>query len=159
MAELSTEEWARWRKFHAMRHQLDRALDEQLHRDAGISDSAYAILLALTESPQRQLRSRELLARTGWEKSRLSHQVTRMVSAGLVKRVDCDEDLRGSWVCVTPEGRRAMLRATRGHAATLRSLFFDALSTEELAALSSASDKVLKAIADDAPQATASGDG
>ncbi len=146
MTELSETEWEQWRSFHAMRQQLARALDEQMRRDAGISDASYAILVALVDTPERQLRSRELVARIGWEKSRLSHQLTRMAAHGLVERVECDDDSRGSWVRVTPRGHRVMLKATRGHAATVRALFFDALSDAELDAVHSASQKILAEI-------------
>lgn len=146
MAEVSAEEWVLWRKFHTMGRKLGRALEEQLQHDAGISDPDYAVLLALTGTAERQLRSRDLVEQMGWEKSRLSHQVTRMVSRGLVERLGCDDDQRGTWIRVTPSGRRAMLKATRGHANAIRRLFFDLLSDEELSALASASDRVIDAL-------------
>ena len=146
MSELNATEWAVWRKFYAMRRQLDRALEDQLQRDAGISGPDYEILLTLFEAPHRRLRSRELAERTGWEKSRISHQVTRMESRGLVERSDCPDDLRGTWVSPTSEGRRAVLGAMRDHGATIRRLFFDVLSAEELSALGTVSERVLEAI-------------
>ena len=89
MSEVTEEEWAVWRTFYAMRRQLDRALEDQLQRDAGISGADYEILLALFTSRDRRLRSRDLVDRIGWEKSRISHQVTRMESRGLVERSEC----------------------------------------------------------------------
>lgn len=145
-AEVSAEEWAVWRMFYAMRRQLDRALEDQLQRDAGISGPDYEILLTLSEAPQRRLRSRDLTERLGWEKSRLSHQVTRMESRGLVERSECKDDLRGTWIGITSEGRRAALGAMREHTATLRTLFFDVLTDEEKASLRHISERVLRAI-------------
>ena len=146
VSEVSEEEWAVWRKFYAMRRQLDRALEDQLQRDAGISGPDYEILLALFESPQRRLRSRDLSERIGWEKSRISHQVTRMESRGLVERSECEDDLRGTWIGLTSDGRRAVLGAMRKHTSTIRKLFFDVLTDDEKVALGSASDRVLEAI-------------
>jgi len=146
VSAVSPAEWRVWRKFHAMRRQLDRTLEQQLQQDAGISAPDYEILLALFESPQRRLRSRDLAELIGWEKSRISHQVTRMEARGLVERSECEDDLRGTWVGITADGRRAAPGAMREHASTIRSIFFDALSAEELAVLDSASDKVLTAI-------------
>lgn len=146
VSEVSEEEWAVWRKFYAMRRQLDRALEDQLQRDAGISAPDYEILLSLFESPQRRLRSRDLSERIGWEKSRISHQVTRMESRGLVERSECEDDLRGTWIGLTSDGRRAVLGAMRKHTSTIRELFFDVLTDDEKAALGSASDRVLEAI-------------
>ncbi|GAA3730834.1 MarR family transcriptional regulator [Leifsonia bigeumensis] len=146
VSEVTREEWAVWRKFYAMRRQLDRALEDQLQRDAGISGPDYEILLALFESPQRRLRSRDLTARIGWEKSRISHQVTRMEARGLVERSECEDDLRGTWIELTTQGRRAVLGAMREHTTAIRGLFFDVLTPEELSSLQAVSERVLEAI-------------
>lgn len=146
VSEVTDEEWRVWRSFYAMRRQLDRALENQLQADAGISGPDYEILLALFESPQKRLRSRDLAELIGWEKSRISHQVSRMEARGLVDRQECEDDLRGTWVGITADGRRATLGAMREHTTAIRSLFFDVLSEAELASLSSASRKVLDAI-------------
>ncbi|HNP15326.1 MAG: MarR family transcriptional regulator [Cryobacterium sp.] len=146
MNEIDATEWGVWRKFYAMRRQLDRALEDQLQRDAQISGPDYEILLALFDAPERRLRSRELAEQTGWEKSRISHQVTRMVSRGLVERSECPDDLRGTWISPTRDGLRAVLGAMREHSATIRRLFFDVLTDEELATLGTASERVLEAI-------------
>lgn len=160
VSEVSEEEWAVWRRFYAMRRQLDRALEDQLQRDAGISAADYEILLALFTSRDRRLRSRDLVERLGWEKSRISHQVTRMESRGLVERSECEDDLRGTWIGLTVDGRRATLGAMREHTTTIRELFFDVLTEGELAALGSTSERVLEAIRSTrSEQATSSTEG
>jgi DNA-binding MarR family transcriptional regulator len=146
VSEVSAEEWDAWRTFYTMRRQLDRELENQLQADAGISAPDYEILLALFESPHKQLRSRDLSERIGWEKSRISHQVTRMESRGLVERRECEDDLRGTWIGITAEGRRAALGAMRKHNQRIREIFFDALEKKELDALLAVSHKVLAAI-------------
>jgi DNA-binding MarR family transcriptional regulator len=143
---LTPEEWELWRSFRAMRRQLDRALERELHQDARISGPDYEILITLFESPERQMRARELAARLGWEKSRLSHQVTRMVARELVERTECDTDARGTWIGLTTKGRLATLGAVRAHAQTIRRLFFDVLTEPELELLGSVSARVLEAI-------------
>lgn len=146
VAEISAEDWNVWRTFFLMRRQLDRVLEHQLQRDAGISAPDYEILLTLFQATQRQLRAREIGALLGWEKSRLSHQVTRMTSRGLVERRDCDTDGRGTWIVLTADGSRAVLSAMRDHAATVRRLFFDVLTEQEKQALLSASHRILGAV-------------
>jgi DNA-binding MarR family transcriptional regulator len=143
---LTSDEWQVWRAFHTMRRQLDLALERELRQDARISGPDYEVLIALFESPQRQLRARELGTFLGWEKSRLSHQVTRMVARGLVERTECDTDARGTWVGLTTAGRLATLGAVRAHAQTIRRLFFDVLSDQELDVLQDVSGRVLEAI-------------
>jgi len=143
---VSADEWETWRSFAAMRRKLDLALERQLQRDANISAADYGVLLALFEAPGRQLRGRELGERLSWEKSRVSHQVTRMERRGLVERRECQTDLRGSWVGLTNDGTRAVLGAMRDHAATLRRYFFDVLDPAELDAFKAISERVVDVI-------------
>jgi DNA-binding MarR family transcriptional regulator len=150
VSEISDGEWEVWRTFYTMRRQLDRALENQLQRDAGISGPDYEVLLTLFEARDKRLRARHLGELIGWEKSRLSHQVTRMVTRGLVERTECEDDLRGTWIGLTNDGRRAILGAMREHVAAIRELFFDVVSEDEKTALLSASVKVLDAINPDA---------
>jgi DNA-binding MarR family transcriptional regulator len=145
-AAVSPEEWDAWRALLAMRRQLDLTLEHQLQRDGDISAADYGILISLFESPDKQLRAGELAHELAWEKSRVSHQVSRMEKRGLVERRLCNTDARGTWVGMTPAGSRAVLGAMRGHAAALRRHFFDVLSAEELAAITSASRHVLDTI-------------
>ena len=146
VSEVTAEEWQVWRTFYTMRRQLDRALENQLQADAGISSADYEILLVVFESPQKRLRSRDLAEVIGWEKSRISHQVSRMETRGLVERTECEDDLRGTWIGITADGRRTALGAMRKHRQAIREIFFDVLEAQELGALQSVSDKVLAAI-------------
>lgn len=143
---VSQEEWDVWRTFHSMRRKLDLALERQLQRDADISAADYGILLALFEAPGKQLRGRDLGERLAWEKSRISHQVSRMEKRGLLERRECETDLRGSWIGLTNDGTRAVLGAMRDHAATLRRYFFDVLDPAELEAFKAVSNRVIDVI-------------
>lgn len=144
--ELPESDWDVWRTFFAMRRQLDRALEKQLQRDADISASDYEVLLSLFESPGKKLRAREIAEMIGWEKSRISHQVSRMEHRGLVEKRECDEDARGVLVALTNDGRRAVLGAMRDHTSAIRQYFFDVLTEEEKAVLKGLSTRVLEAI-------------
>jgi DNA-binding MarR family transcriptional regulator len=146
VSNVSSEEWDAWRAFAAMRKHLDLALERRLQRDAGISLPDFEILLALFESRDNQLRVGELSALLGWERTRLSHQVTRMENRGLVIRVERETDARGRWIAATAEGRRVILGAMRDHARGIREYFFDVMSREELGLVSDVSTRVLGAI-------------
>lgn len=153
---LSDSELEVWRAFYVMRRRLDRALDLQLQRASGISASEYEVLFTVNDAPNRQLRGRDIAAGIGWEKSRVSHLVSRMEKRGLVARAECETDARGSWIGLTPDGRRAVLRAIRGHLAAVRRYFFDVLEPEDAEHLLRLSGRVVDAIGcaadEDAPQ-------
>jgi DNA-binding MarR family transcriptional regulator len=143
VSEVSPEDWALWRSYRAMSEQLSRELDRQLQRDAGISQADYGILVSLFEAPDRRMRIGELGELLGWEKSRVSHQVARMVGRGLVGRLECESDGRGTWVTLETEGTRSLLGAMRQHAATIRQLFLDELEPDEKHVLLRATSRVL----------------
>lgn len=143
---VSPDEWETWRAIYSMRKQLDLTLERQLHRDADISLPDYEVLLELYSAEDRQLRARELGTRLGWEKSRLSHQVTRMERRGLLERTNCDTDARGTWILITTGGRRAVLAAIREHATNMRKYFFDVATAEELEVMRGVAGRVLDAI-------------
>jgi DNA-binding MarR family transcriptional regulator len=77
------------------------------------------------------LRTRDLGRSVGWERSRLSHQVSRMERRGLVCREECTDDARGSMVRLTPLGRKAIDSAAPDHVAAVRTFFFDRLTPDE----------------------------
>lgn len=131
MSEVSDAEWELWRDYFRGGHELVASLDRRLQLDAGISHPEYLVLLSLWESPDHALRTGELADRLSWEKSRVSHQVTRMQTRGLLERRECETDARGVWVSLTPEGSRTLLRATRDHTAAIQEWFFDLLSDDE----------------------------
>lgn len=147
--KLTDDELELFRAFHLMRRGFDRTLDAQLQRDNGISIPGLEVLMALVRSPGRRLRVRDLVDATGWEKSRVSHQVTRMVARGLVERQECAEDRRATWIHLTGEGRRVVVRALPKHSATIRRILFDALSPEQQDALLDIARTMNAAIADE----------
>lgn len=129
-----------------MRRQLDLTLERRLQADAGISSADFAILVSLHEQPERRLRAGRIGDIIGWEKSRVSHQLKRMEQRGLVSRAECDDDARGVWIELTPDGRRAVLAAMRDHAEAIRQYFFDQVTEDERALLLSVSQRVLDTI-------------
>ena len=143
-SEISEQEWGLWRGFVTMHRHLSRELDRQLQRDAGISQADFIVLGRLSEAPDRKLRTGELAELLAWEKSRVSHQVTRMEARGLVERTECDTDGRGTWVGVTAEGRRTLISSTRDHAAKIQELFFEELTDDEQRVLHDVTRRVME---------------
>ena len=114
---------ALWRDLVTVLLTVGRALDARLQRDAGISIPDYDILCTLCATPAGRMRPRDLGLGLQWEKSRLSHQLRRMESRGLVERAVCDEDARGALVAATTAGRAAYERARPGYEEELHSRF------------------------------------
>ncbi|CAN5580735.1 MarR family winged helix-turn-helix transcriptional regulator [soil metagenome] len=140
---VSEQDWQLWREFVTMHRHLARELDRQLQHDAGISQADFSVLAVLSESLDQRLRTGELAELLAWEKSRVSHQVTRMESRDLLERSECATDGRGTWVALTTEGRRVLHEASSDHAAALRTLFFDQLRDPDKAVLGEASRRIL----------------
>jgi DNA-binding MarR family transcriptional regulator len=146
VSEIPQADWALWRTMRGMTEHLGRELDRQLQRDAGISQADYGILVTLFDAPDRRMRTGELGDLLAWEKSRVSHQVARMEARGLVKRVVCESDGRGTWVALATDGKRALLGAMREHANAIRELFLDELDDDEKAIMLRAMTRVLDKI-------------
>jgi DNA-binding MarR family transcriptional regulator len=129
-----------------VRRELQGAFHLQLSREEGMSAADYAVMVPLSEAQDGQLRTKDLGIALGWDRSRTSHQVTRMAKRGLVIRDLCEGDARGSVVALTPAGRTAIEKAAPKHVALVRQLFFDPLSKDELDELGVVLDRMLVAI-------------
>jgi DNA-binding MarR family transcriptional regulator len=143
---LDFREHVAWRSFQQLQAQLTAALGRELTSDSGLSFQDYAVLVILTDHPEGLMRQFELGGLLGWEKSRLSHHVTRMIQRDLVRRQRCPTDQRGTYIAVTDHGRRMIEAAAPGHVAAVRRYFIDLLTTEELETLSTIAGKVLEVL-------------
>ncbi|SHJ36215.1 DNA-binding transcriptional regulator, MarR family [Nocardiopsis flavescens] len=139
---LNPEEKAAWDGFIRMQEALLGRLSRRLQVDSGMSASDYAVLVNLTEEGGGRMRFLELARLVGWEKSRMSHQVTRMTKRGLVAREDCPDDGRGAFIVVTPAGHAAIEEAAPLHVEHVRRLFVDALTPNQLTAFARLSTRV-----------------
>src|SRR5262245_12431792 len=129
--ELDAEEAAVWQAYLDLFRGLRSALDSQLLRDSGLSAADYALLAPLSETDGGVLRARDLGRLVGWERSRLSHQITRMETRGLVCRERCGDDQRGYMVRLTQHGWTAVEKARPRHLQTVRRYFFDPLNRRD----------------------------
>jgi DNA-binding MarR family transcriptional regulator len=141
---LDNRQAAVWQAYIHMNQHLYTTLEDQLTRDAGLSGADYKVLVPLSETPGGVLRARELCTEIGWDRSRLSHHVSRMEKRGLVAREECTADARGLMLRLTSSGRKAIQGAAPKHAESVQRYFFDLLSDEELTTLVSVFDRVLE---------------
>lgn len=162
---LTDREQRSWRSFVYVQMRLFAHLQRQLQRESGLSTADYDILVALSEAPNQQLRAFELGRVTQWEKSRLSHHLTRMEQRGLVEKRRCASEPRYHEVGLTDAGLAAIQDAAPRHAAQVRAAFVDVLTPEQLDQLGAACDAVLSHLDDrattdpcDGPQGTSGAD-
>jgi DNA-binding MarR family transcriptional regulator len=132
-----------WRAWLRVAHELPRVLEDEINQGSGLSAADYAILIPLSESADGVLRPRDIGREIWWDRSRLSHQLTRMEKRGLVVREECAEDGRGALVRMTPAGRAAIEGAAPDHVEATRRHFFDHLSSRDIDVLTRVFDRVL----------------
>jgi DNA-binding MarR family transcriptional regulator len=131
-----------WQTYRDAYRELTATLEARLV-NSGLSGADYALLHPLSSSEAGILRTRDLGRSIGWERSRLSHQVSRMEKRGLVVREECESDARGSMVRITPAGRAAIEAAAPDHVDAVRTHFLERLTREEQEQLTKMLDRVL----------------
>ena len=131
---MPTKEQVRvWRAYIETAEALRARLARRLQDEAALSAADYEVLLALGETATHRLRSSELAARVGWERSRLSHHLGRMQERGLIRREAYPEDGRGAEVVLSEAGAKAFRAGSIPHLLAVRELFLDAFTGEQLA--------------------------
>jgi len=139
---LSDDEQQSWRAFIAVLSLLPDRLGRDLGADSGLSMADYEILVRLSDQPDRRIRMSDLADQTLSSRSRLSHQIDRMVKAGLVDRESCDTDRRGMFAVLTDHGYDTLVDSAPAHVTSVRNHLVDVLSVEEFAALGRISAKL-----------------
>ena len=140
---LEPGEQASWRAYLDMTAKLTARLNREMQTHSGISIADFSVLVQLSEHLDGKMRVLELARALGWEKSRLSHQLTRMQQRGLVERSNCSEDRRGAFVLLTDRGRATVEGAAPQHVEAVRRYMFDELSDEQVVALGEISRTVV----------------
>ena len=132
---LDDDELRAWLRLAGVMLKLGPALDSQLQRDADMTHFDYLCLAMLSEAEDHTLRMSELAARANASLSRLSHVVKKLEQRGWVERVPCPDSRRVTMARLTPTGYDVLVAAAPGHVETVRSLVFDDLDRDDVAAL------------------------
>lgn len=112
---LTSEQKVAWDSFIRMQETLIGRLSRLIQSDSHMSASDYLVLASLTERGGGRMRFLDLAKSVEWEKSRMSHQVRRMTTRGLVAREECPDDGRGAFIVATPAGYKAIEEAAPVH--------------------------------------------
>jgi DNA-binding MarR family transcriptional regulator len=147
--ELTSGEASTWRLIQRLSDLATGVVELQIRSAADLSSAEFEVLRCLVEAPGRQLRQNELAALLGWDKSRLSHQLTRMQHRELIDR---QKSGRVHAVAVTRTGVQKFELADNAHVAAVRSLLREHLSVAEREALERTAAQAAAADAEAAPQ-------
>ncbi|HEV7622748.1 MAG TPA: MarR family winged helix-turn-helix transcriptional regulator [Amnibacterium sp.] len=133
MAEQLTQgEASTWRFIQKLTELAQGVVESEIRAAADLSTSEFDVLRCLLDAPERQLRQSELAAELGWDKSRLSHQLTRMEHRELIERRKAG---RIHAVTLTRLGQQKFELAGLAHVTAVRTLLVEHLSSDEREAL------------------------
>lgn len=128
---LTEDEHATWRSWVTATRQLNDQLGRELQDAHGITIADFEILDYLADADDHRMRMNELAELTVSSRSRLSHQIDRLVRGGFVSRKHCPTDGRGLYAVLTRKGVKAFEAAAPEHSQGVRAHFFDVLSQRE----------------------------
>lgn len=132
---LTDDEQRAWRAYLDSTRLLLQTLDRQLVRESGISFTDFELLVKLSEAPGRSMRMRDLADAVTTTRSGVTRAITRLVDAGWVVRVECEDDRRGMSAELTDAGMEKLAATSPGHVDAVRESMFDVLSDDDVDAL------------------------
>jgi DNA-binding MarR family transcriptional regulator len=118
-------------------------LDADLISESDMTLAEYEVLDNLAAEDQR-LRMNELADKARLSPSGLTRRFDALVRRGWVVRERCDDDRRGVYARITPEGSARLEAARPVHDAGVRAYFFELLEPEDVACM----DRVMSSVAE-----------
>ena len=131
-----------WRAFHKIGTSLLPHLGRQVTNHSGISSAEYVVLVALSELLVPSVNLNRLATGLGWEISRMSHQISRMEDAGLVKKTKNPEDSRCFDVSITAKGRKIADAAIPLQSKEINHCFSEVLTQTQMKSLIEISEAI-----------------
>lgn len=135
MAILSKSDRDLWRSFRRSYEQVSLAVERDLAAVLQISGADHGILSRLAEAGPDGVRQQELAHTMRWDRTRLSHHLTRMEQRRLLSRSRSKKG--GTYVAITAQGDAARRAADPIHDEAVMKHFISGLSTEHREALTS----------------------
>jgi DNA-binding MarR family transcriptional regulator len=130
---LSPREFRIWHAFRLMGEDVLGRVGRDIAQATGISGPEFAVLSRLAAIGKGAMRQQELARLMAWEKSRLSHQLTRMEERELIERRTAAG--RVTFVVLTRAGREKLESARPIHAESVRRHLLSRLSAEQIDAI------------------------
>lgn len=140
---LDDGEMRAWRAYVIASELLRKQLNRELQERHGLALADYEVLVRLSDQDGGRMRMAQLANEVASSKSRLSHQIGRMETAGLVQRVDCGDDARGVFAEITEAGRDRLRETAPTHVAGVRAHLVDLLKPSDQVTLAEIFERVL----------------
>ena len=131
-----------WRAFHRIGTSLLPHLSRQITNHSGITGAEYVVLLSLYESTEPKVSLNKLAQGLGWEISRLSHQVSRMENAGVLKKTKSSEDSRCFEPSLTAKGKNIIEAAILLQSKVINHCFSEVLTKTQMKSLIEIADAI-----------------
>ena len=106
--------------------------------------SWYDVLWTLERAPDRRLRLHELAGAVVLSRSNITRLVDRLEGAGLIRRVRSEEDRRGYFAVITPEGLATRRRMWPVYERAIETRFDRHLSVKEHASIRALLTRILE---------------
>lgn len=139
---LNPHEQRAWRSYIIGTTRLLERLDRELRESHGVSLPEYEVMVRLSEADSRSLRMAELASLLSHSRSRTTHTIARMETAGLVRRFTCDQDGRGRWATLSDKGWQLLQEASHTHVRGVREHLVDRLQADQFATVGEAFDVI-----------------
>ena len=123
-----------------------REIDRRLRHGGLISLADYGVLITLVTAPGLRLRMSDLGAQRMLTPSGITRVVVRLEEQGLVRREPDPADGRAAFAALTRSGLEALRLAQVVHHATVRELYLDRLTPQELNRLARLLEKGLPGV-------------
>jgi len=130
--------WAQLLRGHAA---ATRLLSAELS-EHGLTINDYEALLLLSQAEDGRLKRVDLARRLVLTPSGVTRMLEGLEAAGLVERAACSSDLRVVYAQLTELGRERLAAASCGHVGSVRALFEEHLTDDELETLASLLEKL-----------------
>ena len=114
---------------------LTRQLNADLLAEHGLTINDYEVLLHLAQAPERRLRRVDLAERALLTASGVTRLLEGLEQRRLVRKAACESDLRVTYAELTDEGRERLDAASCGHVGSVRALFEEHLTEDEIETL------------------------
>ena len=149
---LSGEHQQAWRAYILGTELLLHELDRELREAHDVSFSEYEILVRLSETPGGRMRMAILADSMCHSRSRVTHTIARMETAGLVRREAANTDGRGVEAVMTDVGHRRLVEAAPTHVRGVRAHLVDLADPSDFEAIGRIFDGVSDRLLEDKPE-------